>query len=216
MRQLQTIGDLGTVYRSGPLGRQAIRRAARSIGQTNADFTVPTGQPPGEGTDVYDAAIALLNQFDTYGATSMHVADPVVSAFQAQYNAWASSVGAMPLSVDGGYGPNTYTAADWILGGVAPAVNTGATPGPSPAIQPAPPAPEPAPPHVTPATPATPTAPAQAHSSLAFWLIAAAAAGGVYYFFFHKKKRKSGGAHRSRTTSIEVRGNPKRRAARRR
>ena len=211
MRTLHTIGNLAP--RATPLQRSTRRRRVLSLGDTNPDFTVPTGAPPGEGTGSYETGVQLLNQFDSYGATSEHAANPVVTAFQASYNADVASRGGTPLSVDGGYGPNTYTALDWILGGTAPAVNTGTSPGPSPPLAPVPALP-PAPlvsPH-----PATPTAPgAGSGSSVGIWIVLAAVAGGAYFLFFRKKKRKAGGGGHSHAL-VEVRSNPRRRAARRR
>lgn len=212
MRTLHTIGSLRG---PSPLANQAARRRAVTMGDTETPstiltdsgggaFQVPSGAAPGPGTPSYESGVALLNQFDTYGATSEHISDPMVVDFQAKYNAAVGSRGTQ-LTVDGGYGPSTYAALNWIVGGIAPPVNTGMSPGPSPSPSPAPgPAPL-----VTP-TPATPTVAGEG-SSLGFWLALGGAGLAVWYFFFRKKKSKSSGA-----TDRMLVANPRRRAARRR
>jgi hypothetical protein len=208
MRELHTIGSL----RAMPLSKQRLRRSAtvHRIGATNTSFVAPSlaqvqQNPPGDV--LAGAAQAMLTYFSQNGVPSEHDAVGVVTQFQTAFNndpLGQANGDAGQLDEDGGYGPNTHDALASIAGS-APAVNTGPAPSPSPLVTPTP--------GVTPAI-----VPAGGASTFPWGevLLIAAVAGGAYWLFFRKKGRRSS-AHRSgRTTSIEVKGNPRRRGKARR
>lgn len=203
MRELVTIGDL---Y-ARPLSRDRARRRATlgrlshpsgwDIGQTNPSFQ-PGADSSNAGQALQDAAIALLNYLDTNGVPSEHVRDANVLSFQTIWN--ADPANASPrakLSLDGGYGPNVHDALDALVGGIAPAENTGGGPAPAPSPAPTPPAPHPA--------PVVPASTGSSHVGL-FLLLGAVAISG--WLLFRKRKRSAGHA------LVEVRSNPRRRRRR--
>jgi hypothetical protein len=194
MRNLVTIGHLGAAT---PLSRSRLRRVAylhrvpmHGIGQTNPNFH-PGATSDNAGNALQDSALSLLNYLDVSGAPSEHASDQQVEDFQLVWNEDpANAAASAKLSVDGGYGPNTRDALNAIVGGIAPAVNTGGAPAPSPAPHPSPtPGPGPAP----------PVQQAGMGGGGLLLLLAIAAAAG--YAIFGKKKR---------LTSVIVRRNPRR------
>jgi LPXTG-motif cell wall-anchored protein len=194
-RTLTTIGDLTM---GQPLTRTRNRRMAMNPGRstrvTLGSATADTG-----GDALQTASLDLLNKFDSSGVTPESVGDPVVLAFQKQWNADPLNQGDQ-LVQDAKYGPLTKGALDAMVGGIAPPVNGGIAPAP------APPAPAP---HVTPgpAPLVKPAAGGTSHLAL-FLLIAAAAIGG---YLLLRKKRRGGGGHRRSAPIVEVRSNPRRR-----
>lgn len=172
------------------------------MGQTNTNFA-PGANTTSAGSELSDAGMALLNYLDASGVPSEHVSDPNVVAFQTAWNADpANSAASAQLSVDGGYGPNVHDALAALVGSVAPAVNTGASPTPAAPATPASPL-------VTP-TPATPTAPSSGGEGLGVLLLIGAALVGGWLIFGRKKKvtHHHAGAGRA---MVEVRSNPRRR-----
>lgn len=199
MRELVTIGDL---YAARPLSRDRMRRRATlgrlsrpsgwDIGQTNPNFA-PGADASTGGQELQQAAVDLLDYLDTNGVPSEHITDQHVEDFQIVWNRDpANGAASAKLSVDGGYGPNVHDALNAMVGGIAPAVNTGGTPAPSPSPAPAPsPAPRPAP---SPA-PIVPAAGGESHVGLLL-LLGALAVGG--WLLLRRKKRRSGGSRSSR------------------
>jgi LPXTG-motif cell wall-anchored protein len=145
------------------------------------------------GGALQDAAAALLNYLDTHGVPSEHDSDPQVLAYQRVWNADPANA-SDPLGLDGGYGPLTQGTLNVLTGGIAPAVNTGQGPAPSPA-----------PPGVL-------VVPASGGSDMG-WLLIAGGAGLLAYLLFFRKKKHHG--HHARPGAlVEVKTNPRRRRAR--
>ncbi len=152
------------------------------IGSANSDTA---------GSDLQDAAMALLNHFDTNGVTPESTPDAFVTDFQMRWNEDPANKGDQ-LVVDGKYGPLTYGAQRAMVGNVAQPVNGGASPA------------------VNPPAPAPPVTPPASGSSELPWLLLLAVAGGAYFLFFRKKKSTHHHAHHG--SLVEIKSNPRRRA----
>jgi LPXTG-motif cell wall-anchored protein len=195
MRELYTIGDLGSIASPAARSRAKRRRFigaaadAPSVYGDAGGFRLPAPFVDASGDALDTTSMALQNKFDGFGVTSEHVYDADVHAFQVAWNSDARTAGAT-LTPDGNYGPQTHDALN-VLTQMAPPVNTGAGPSPGPA-----PGPPPLP------TPRPIVKPTGGHSDLGMWLLLGGAGLAAWFLFFRKKKRSS---------SVTVHANPRRR-----
>lgn len=187
MRELVTIGDLGSFRTATPLGRSRGRRVQvlQGIGATIVGWSPPAAVNMNSvGVPLQNAAIALQNYLDANGIPNEATDDPNVAAFQQAWNA-DGVAGVSPIDVDGGYGPNTTAALNALTGQAAPPGGGGIVP-------------------VTPAPVVPGSTPA---SGAGFPWGAAILVGGIlaggYFFFLRKKKRTS--------FSVTTHANPRRR-----
>jgi hypothetical protein len=208
-RELFTIGDMGA-FAPRPLQRSNARRRSVSMPMRGTaalygmGATIVGWSPPAAasmttvGSALQDAAVALQNYLDTSGVPAESTSDPNVSAFQTAWNADAVA-GVARLDVDGGYGPNTYSALNALTGQASPPAGT---------------APAPVAPGVIPGGGGQ-VVPSSGASSFPWgWALLGAGGLALLWMLMKRRKKKSGGHHTG--SIVEVKTNPRRRKAARR